>query len=321
MNEAPEQQVSQDEQPVEKNSSPTKSHSVLRSTKGKIALLVGLVVVLLIVGSQQMYARPVTDGMVRFLSKVFPYPAIVVGDDSITFNEFLSEYDALTKYFEESDPEGMPPEDILEVAIADTIVNKLAVRQIATDYGVEIDVDQVEAYYQDLVSTQESEEAFLETVDESYGWTIDEFRERIIESIVLTLQMSDVILEDEESQAERRALIEEAYSRVVEGEVFEVVAFDVHSGFSGIESDLGYVNSSIIPDTWFSAVDALEDGEMTEVLELPEGFAIFKLVDKIIAGEETQLHLLTITVPKVTLEDVLAEYLETVEVVRHVGEV
>jgi parvulin-like peptidyl-prolyl isomerase len=321
MNEAPEQQVSQDEQPVEKNSSGTTSHGFLRSTKGKIALLVGLVVVLLIVGSQQMYARPVTDGMVRFLSKVFPYPAIVVGDDSITFKEFLSEYDALTKYFEESDPEGMPPEDILEVAIADTIVNKLAVRQIAADYGVEIDADQVEAYYQDLVSTQESEEAFLETVHESYGWTIDEFRERIIESIVLTLQMSDVILEDEESQAERRALIEEAYSRVVEGEVFEVVAFDVHSGFSGIESDLGYVNSSIIPDTWFSAVDALEDGEMTEILELPEGFAIFKLVDKIIAGEETQLHLLTITVPKVTLEDVLAEYLETVEVLRHVGEV
>ncbi|MDG1949869.1 MAG: peptidylprolyl isomerase, partial [bacterium] len=181
--------------------------------------------------------------------------------------------------------------------------------------------EQVDAYYQDLVATQESEDAFIATVYDSYGWSLDDFRERIIESIVLTLQMSDIVLEDETAQAEREALINEAHGRVEGGEEFEIVALDVHSGFSGIEADLGYVNSSIIPETWFAPVDALEEGEMTEVIELPEGFAIFKLVDKIIAGEETQLHLLTITVPKVTLEDVLAEYLQSVEVVRHVGEV
>lgn len=321
MNEAPEQVAHEAPEQTHTTPQAEKTTSFLRTRPGKIVMVVALLALLLGVGSQQMYSRPVTSDLVRTLSVVLPYPAIVVADDSVTFKEFLSEYDALTKYFEETDSEGMPPEDILEVAIADTIVNKLAVQQLAEQYGVEVDQDQVEAYYQELVATQESEEVFVENVAESYGWSREEFRERIIESIVLTLQMSDVVLQDEETQSQRRALMDEAAQRIAGGEEFEVVAVDVHAGFGGINAQLGYVSSSIIPDTWFPAVDALEVGEVTEVLDLPEGYAMFMLTDRILAGEEEEFELLTITVPKVTLEEVLADYLERVEVVRHVGEV
>lgn len=316
MSEVPEQVSTSEETPEKKEVST--STSFFKTAKGRFVIVLALVATLVGIGSRQMYQRPVTDPLVRGLSSIFPYTAIKVDGDKVSFKEFLSEFDALVNYFSETDPEGMPPDDVLEVAIADTIVNKLAVAQLATQYGVELNEDRVDAYYNELVATQENEEAFIQTVNESYGWTKEEFRERIIESIVLTLQMTDVVLEHEEVQQQRLTVITEAAERIIGGEAFEIVAADVHSGFGGIEADLGYISTSIIPETWLSDVEALEIGEMTGVLDLPEGYAMFMLVDKT-SGEDEQLHLYTITVPKKTLEEVLGEYLETVEVIRHVG--
>jgi len=169
------------------------------------------------------------------------------------------------------------------------------------------------------VIAQDGEEAFAQNLLQTFGWTPEEFKTRIVESIVLALQMTDTVLGDTETQRPRAEISQIAYVRVQAGEDFATIAKDVHAGFEGIESDLGYVKVSVIPESWASQVTALEEGQTTEVIDLPEGSAIFKLEEKIIAGEDTQLHLLSITVPKVSLEEVVKEYLTTVKVKRYVG--
>lgn len=291
----------------------------LATPRGKLAVLAIALLAALGLLTAQVYARPVTDGLVRSVARLLPYPALSVNGEGVTIKEFLIEYDALVSYFQDAD-EPPPPGDQLEVAIADTLINKIAIRQLAQAYDVELDRAQVEQYYQDVLAGQESEEAFVQNLSDTFGWTPEEFRERIVESIVLALQMTDAVLERQERQAPRAALVQEAYGRVEAGEDFAIVAKDVHAGFDGAQSDLGYVKASILPSTWASQVNALAEGEYTSVIELPEGYVVFKLEEKIAAGEDTQLHLLSITVPKVTLQEVVEEYLESAKVKRYVGE-
>lgn len=309
------------ESPVVLSAPPSRFKQMLSTPARKVLAAAVILMVLFGVATQQVYARPVDDPFVRAISRLIPYPALSVNGTTVTIKEFLSEYDALKQYFAGQES-GAPPADQLEIAIADTLTNKVAIRQLAQARGVEIDEQRVEQYYQDVIASQESEEAFVQDLNDTFGWSVEEFKSRVIESIVLALQMSDVILADESLQQPRRDTISAASARVEGGEDFATVANDVHAGFdAGLEADLGYVKLSIIPDSWASAVDALAIGERTEVLDLPEGYAIFKAEDRIVAAEDTQIHLLSITVPKMTIEEVVKDYLASVTVKRYVGEI
>ena len=124
-------------------SEPSKFQTFLRSPKGKLVVgVVGVLVVLgLLVG--QVYARPVTDPLVRGVTNIIPLPALMVDGRTVTIQEFLQEYDALGSYFEDAGQEAPPPQQ-LEVAIADTMINKIAIAQLAQTYGVELDQVRVE---------------------------------------------------------------------------------------------------------------------------------------------------------------------------------
>lgn len=289
--------------------------------RGKIIAGVACVVALLLIAFTQVYNRPMTNSYVRLMVNIFPLPAVSVDGAVVSLKDFIGEYDALLQYFEEQGSEG-PSADDLEIAIADTIINKLAIRKLAAERGVQIDEARVEKYLQDIIASEESEEVFVRELDESFGWSVAEFKSRVVESIVLALQMSDAVLGNADDQTQRRATIDGAYSRLRDGEDFAMVAKDIHSGFdASFESDLGYVKQSVIPLTWVSAVENLPAGSYTDVLDMPEGYAVFKVEERIVAGEDVQLHLLVVSVPKKTLEDVVLEYLEGVKVKRYVGEI
>lgn len=297
---------------------PSALKTFVKTPKGKLTLTIVAVLIVLGLLTVQVYARPVTDGLVRAIASIIPFPALSVDSKTVTIKEFLTEYDALEQYFEDLG-EQAPSAEQLEIAIADTLINKIAIQKLADQYNVKLDEERVKQYYQDVLSAQESEDAFEKNLTQTFGWTAEEFRTRIVESIVLALQMTDVVLADTQTQQSRLDLVDGAYVRIQAGEDFATVAKDIHAGFDGIEGDLGYVKESEIPESWASQVTALEEGQTTQIIELPEGYAVFKLEEKIVAGEDTQLHLLSVTVPKVSLEEVVEKYLTTIEVNRYVA--
>ncbi|MBI2473117.1 peptidyl-prolyl cis-trans isomerase [Candidatus Uhrbacteria bacterium] len=298
----------------------SKQKTFLQNPKVRIVAILLILVIGFSLMTWQVYAKPVTDPFVRKVVQIVPYPALSVEGTTVSMKDFLTEYDSLSRYFESLEGQTAPPADQLEVAIADTLVNKLAIQKLAKNDGITLDQDRVEKYYQDILSSQESEEVFTKNLQETFGWTPEEFKSRIVDSIVLALQMTDAVLNNEELQKERLALIQSASERVKTGEDFETVAKEVHASFNGIESDLGFIQSSVIPESWSSQVQSLEVGDVTEIITLPEGYVIFKLLDRTGEDDQTQLHLLSITVPKQNLEEVVDAYLDTVTVKRYVGE-
>lgn len=273
------------------------------------ALLLGIV-----------YTRPVSDSLVHTLGTRLPFPAAVVDTEWISLKQFFTERDALMVYFASlGEAAQAPSESELTSNILDTLVRKVAVEALAARYGVMLDQARVETFYQEMLAGT-SEADFSSQLQESFGWTPEEFRLRIVEPVVLATQLSEYVETNEEIQAEPKKQVEDARTRVVAGEDFATVASQTSGNFEAANGgDLGVVSQDELPEEWVTALEAIQVGETTGVLNSPESYYVFKLTDRMVAGEEVKYALSAVVVPKKTLEDVVDAYLAQVRVWRLIG--
>lgn len=280
-----------------------------------------------------VYTHASTDKTVQALTMRLPFPAIMVGRSVITYKEFYSEQDSLKKYFASSASAGSPAptDEQLHTMIVQTLSNKAVVKTLASNYGLSLDQNKVEAFYQNFLQSNAGQAPgdIEQKIKETFGWTIPEFKQHVVEPIVLSTEVSDYIAASDYFQKPLRDEINAAHTRVTTGgEDFEKVGTEVHGRVKiDLKSDLGFVKKSDLPEAWGSKVADLESGKVTDVIDLPQGYAIFKVTDRIKSQEakgkkadpkaaptDEQLHLYTITVPKKTLDQVVADYLANVSV-------
>lgn len=258
--------------------------------------VLGLLVVLTIT----VYRLPITNPIVKSVATLIPYPAVIVDRNIITIKDYLIEHEALLKYLETTGMKEKPAQEVLQETILDALVNKTAIRALAMQYGMKIDQQMVDKYYSDVIEAEANEDAFAKELSETFGWNKAEFKKRIIESIVIALQMSNFVATNEEIQSAAKKEIEDVYAKLQAGEEVE-------------KEDLGYQKLIDLPAEWSVAKD-LPIGGVSEILTNDQGYLILIVIDRIEAGEDSQVKLSAVMVSKKTLEDLVVEYLESAKV-------
>jgi len=277
---------------------------------------IGLVVLGAVGLTGFVYTHASTDKTVVAITKNIPFPAITVGRAVITYSQYTEERDALTKYFATQQGDAAKPSpDQFNQLVVDTLVNKAVVKTLATNYGVTLDQTKIEDFYKNIISSSPSEDTFKKQLQDTFGWSVADFKHRIVESVVLSQQVSDYVAASKSMQQPKRDLIEKARTRVSGGEDFAKVATDVHTQAQvTMKSDLGLIKITDLPATWSDQVKNLEKGKVSDVVDLPQGYALFMVTDHVGKGADEQLHLMAMTVPKVSLQSVVADYLKNVTV-------
>ena len=302
-----------------------KQHVVL-GVAGVIVILVGTL-------SAFVYSNASTHKTVQAITTRLPFPALLVGRRVVTYKQYYDEQDSLKRYFASTAAAGapVPTSEQMDALITQTLINKAVVKTLASNYGLTLDQRKIEAFYANFLASNQgqSKEVIEAELQKSFGWTIPEFKQRIIGPIVLSAQVEDYVTTSEFFQHPLRDLIDSAHTRVTTGaESFEEVGTAVHNQVQlNLKSDLGFIKKSELPEAWASKVTELENGQVTEVIELPQGYAIFTVTERIKSQEsagkkidpkappaDEQVHLYTITVPKKTLEQVTEDYMENVSV-------
>lgn len=294
---------------------------VIPGNVARVLLAVGAAMVVCTGLTALTYAWEPTGTFVRTVSRVVPYPAVVVGNDVTTIAEYLRERDALEAYFVSAAQESgsAPSEEEIAASIVETIVHKSAVGHLAAEAGVTADAARVEALYAQAAGNAD-EALFARQLSEMFGWTPEEFRERVVAPVVLAAQLGESVASDAVIQQPRRADAEAALARLAAGEAFSTVAADTSSDLSAAEGgDAGFVNMSDLPPAWAEAVAALAIGEHSGVVDGNESYFIFLLTDRVGAGDTEQARLSVISIPKVTLEEAIQEYLESARVWKFIG--
>jgi hypothetical protein len=285
-----------------------------------VVAAIGLVVAA--AATSLVYLRPVTSGAARAVAAVFPYPAAVVGSDVITVGEYLDERDALDAYFASSAAlvgAGAENEEEIERNLMETLIHKSAVGHLAETAGIVVDAARVEAFYAQAVGGADSEQ-FAVQLERTFGWTAEEFRDRVVAPVVLAMQLEESIGRDAGRQDVRRGQAVRAYERLEAGEPFGTVASDTGADASATTGgDVGYVKMSDVPAEWAATLAGLDVGAYSAVVEGTESFLIFQVTDRVEAGDDSEIRLSIVSVPKVTLEEAIQEYLESARVWRFIG--
>lgn len=289
----------------------------------KIRFVVGFLLGLVVVAgalTAYVYNRPISDPVVRAVVNVLPYPAVTINGEWVSIKDYLTEYDALLSYF--AGQEEAPSEDELSVTVVDTIINKIVLQQLAAKNGVVLDLQEVETMMDEVKASPGGQEAFEQQLAENFGWTLDDFRNNVVSSLVLANQMTEYVSRDQDLQKERQASIDEAKNRLSNGDDFAVVAGDISEDFSAkAGGDIGFVPLSEMVEPWLSAIVDLEVDEVSEVVESQENFMIFKVTDRITKEEDEEIQLSVIMVNKRTLDEVVEEYLLGSEIKRFIGKI
>ncbi|MBU0645862.1 peptidylprolyl isomerase [Patescibacteria group bacterium] len=297
---------------------PTKPEKVKSK---KIRFLLGFLLGAIVVAgglTWYVYQRPINDPVMRSVVNVLPYPALVINGERVSIKEFLLEYDALSNFYQ-AQPEA-PSEDELKVTVADTLVNKTILEQLSAKYGVSADDEQINLMMSEVAAAPGGEEAFAQQLADNFGWTMDDFRERVAKSLVLANQMTEFVGNNVDLQQNRRTGIDQAQTRLAAGEDFAIVAGDLSEDPSAkAGGDIGFVPLSEMVDPWLSAVVDLEVGEVSEIIESQENYMIFQVTDRIIKEEDEEIQMSVIVVNKVTLDEVVEEFLNNSEITRYLG--
>ena len=291
-----------------------KTPFVLSKNARNSLVALGIIVGVFAIMTSFVYRQDPTDSSVRKIIGVIPYPAAVIGNHVVTLKEYLGERDALQTYFRSSAAQSgsaVPEESAIERNIMDTISHKIVVDEMAGAANVAVDDAKVDELYASAMGGADPA-VFAEQVNTMFGWTVDEFRTRVLKPVVLAAQMEDSISADAGRQAARLAKIQAAYDRVAAGEDFATVATEASEhASSATGGDVGEVAASDIPDEWKGAIAALAVGEYSKPIEGTSEYMIFKVTARTGKDADEKVTLSLISVPKVTLEEVVQEYLAT----------
>ena len=285
-----------------------------------ISAVVALVV-LFAVCTSIVYTSEPTSSVVRSITRIIPYPALVVNWSPTTIHQVLVQYDGLIQYFDSGQAASfgieIPSEEKAFEDLIENLIFKKTTLQLLDQRGLEIDQSEIDQLLAQAVEQAGTTEALEQMIDESFGWNLDQFRQYTLFPLISARTLEEDILYDEEIQAEKRARIDQAYERVVAGEDFLQVALEVNEGGSATDGGhIGQIDLATLPPEWSEQIVELSQGGFTEVVETRHAYGIL-LVNGIEEQEgETIYDLYLIGVEKASVGAVILQYIETSRVWR-----
>lgn len=262
-------------------------------------------------------ARPV-----RLLTRIVPFPAVVLNGESITYYAVLQKMDGLL-WLANQQNEGtrLPDDDQLFVQAIDSLLRQTAIAQIAAEEGVTVDRDELRDALESLRG-EDVDQAFAARLAKEVNRSVEEFADEILYPLLLAQKLEAFVLSSASYQSRVRTLAEQAQVRIDGGQLFGTILEAAQASSFNIEGgDYGYVASKNLPDGW-DVLLTMSENTTSPVIETHDDFVVLAVEDIIGQGQSAQYHTKAILFHKRSLNEVVEEYLDesyVKEVVRGVA--
>lgn len=250
---------------------------------GSVGLLVLLAGIITLGIYKFQWQGPVTQRIV----KTFPYPVAYVNGAAVNYGEYLEDLATLQTFYDRQLEENsqfataMPSKDDLKQNTLDRLVQNIVMEEEAKKYGVEVTKSDVETEFARVVTAAGSLDAVMADIRDLYGWTEDEFKEKVIRAFLLQQKLDEAISMDETFNEEARAQAQAVLVRVNAGEDFAELAkefsADPSSGPRG--GDLGCFGPGVMVPEFEEAVFSLKVGETSDLVQTAFGYHIIRVYE------------------------------------------
>ncbi len=263
-----------------------------KNKKTIIAVGVGALVALLVTVSVfgvVIYKYKSSNRAVKIASRVVPYPVASVNGNwfwnTVTYNQYLFELASIQKFYTSqgqdlNSQEGKQKLSQLKNDIITQLENNLIIEQQARKYGIKVTNKEIQTQYDELVKNAGGVEKVKTTLDKLYGWTIDDFKEKIKQS-VLQKKLAEKILADESLNAPAKKQAEDILKQIQAGGDFAELAKKYSTdGSASNGGDLGLISKGQTVPEFEAAAFGLQEGQVSGVVKTQFGYHIIKATKK-----------------------------------------
>ncbi len=268
------------------------------------------------------------SGFGNFVVKTLNLPAGYVNGNWVYLENYYEDVDTLKYYYSHIPEEPglvLPEESDLKKSVLRRMVKDKIVEQLAKKYGISVSEEEVNNEYQKAVSQiiageeAESEEDVKRKIAEEYGWTPEQFKEKVLRTFVLESKLSEAVKNSEDFDERARSRAEEVLELVKSGEKsFEDLAREYSDGPSAQDGgNLEFFGKGVMVPEFEEAAFALEEGEVSGLVKTQFGYHIIKVEEKVVneeSGEVEQVKARHILITPQDFNEFLQDKLTTANV-------
>ncbi|MBU1146160.1 peptidylprolyl isomerase, partial [Patescibacteria group bacterium] len=212
----------------------------------------------------------------------------------------------------------VPDEKEMKKQVLDRLISNKLSYQLAKKYNIKISDDELEGEIQKILDQGETKESIEQTLEEQYGWGIDEFKEKVLKPFLIQQKLQEMISRDESLNQEAKKKAEDVLAEVQKGEKsFEDLAKEYSEDSSAEDGgDLNYFGRGVMVSEFEAAAFSLGVGEVSDLVLTDYGYHIIKVTDQIKDdnGEVSQVRASHILIKTKNLDDFLKEETEKAKI-------
>ncbi|MBU0731621.1 peptidylprolyl isomerase [Patescibacteria group bacterium] len=296
-----------------------------------IGLIIGLIAVIilipLLVFGIGIYALDWDDKYTNQVADIVPYPAAIAGSNIVSYSEWKSNVDSLLHFYEKQAELGMippgsePSDKDIKTDELDRLIKKAILYNQASAAGITVSQEDIDKKFDEevLPQSQGGIEEIEQTLDELYGWSVDDFKKNVIEEMIYREKLAEVKSEDLDNMSKDQA--QAILDKLKAGESFEELAAQYgEDGTAATGGDLGWFEKGVMVPEFDKAI--FEDapvGELyPELVKTQFGYHVILVEEIKEEGETVQAKARHILISN-NLDKYLENELESMKIYRFVA--
>lgn len=157
------------------------------------AVLLGLVISITVGVGMSIYTKGSRSELVKFWSRVVPFPAGLVRWQVITYAEYLKDFIALEHFYtRQQKVTGLPAPatNVLGQVVMDRMVRNIALVRLSRDKKIAVSKEELTEQFQKTTAQIGGEADALSLLQDLYGWDKKTFMDRVLYYFLLEEKLS-----------------------------------------------------------------------------------------------------------------------------------
>ncbi len=242
---------------------------------------IGGLVVLGLVGSVGIAYR-MPDRMPRvatFLVAIHA-PAVIVDGHVISWKDVAIDLDALSGFISKNKVTVDLTQDQMRQRVIHRLIYATVAEKILQEKNIVIDDAKINAALAEVLKQVGTQEKLAAEIEKQYGWTFDEYKQRVIHSMVVLQELQKSIDADPVVGGDREKRAEELLAQIKAGKDFAEVARSSSEDSTAQDGgELGFISRGMTVPAFETALFALKKGELSGIVKSEFGYHIIQAED------------------------------------------
>lgn len=270
--------------------------TVRRSLWIFISVIVVLVLSPFVATAVMLYGIKTTNAFTDRMTTWLPYPAAMVNGDWLLFGDYQTSADDAIRVTQQFAADQNFVNQLGEAPTAeqvaadeyDRMIQVIVLEQLAEQSGITATQDDIDQIYQTQILSQVQggdESQVADTINQLYGWTIEEFKQNVIRELVLRQKLQAKLIADKNTDFTQPAYekIQDIQKQVqANPDQFADLAKQYsEDGSANQGGDLGWFKRGDMVQPFEEAAFALtEPNQVSDIVQTQFGYHLIQLIER-----------------------------------------